>query len=529
MLGVLTALALWTIPTLVSNKSWFMLAYVIVVTIVVDIVFLIPSTRRKYIPLKYIVPGLALLIAFSVVPIIYTTLISFTNYSTGHTIGKSEAIPLILANSLDVAPNGNTYDMRVAVKDGGSSSNVKDLVLLLTTQDAKQTATIGTTTSWKPALKSGGKRDSNGVLVSIPGYTTLTDAQVGNLGNEISNFRVPTVGNAYITPQGTNVAADVAPTLKYIPSKNIMVSLKDGTVYKDNGLGYFENNKVNPPDLLPGWHVNVGFSNYTSLLTDPAIRADFLRVLVWNIVYAFMSVLLTFLMGLGVALALLRPLRGKRVFRSLYILPYAIPSFISTLIWAGLLNYKFGEVNNLLGKIASAFDTFLSWLGIHAHFTFQVPWLLDPTWAKVSILLVNLWLGFPYYFLVCTGALTAIPPDLTEAAAVDGAKPRQIFRKVTMPLLLVAVGPLLVASFSYNFNNFTLIYLLTGGGPVVNPQSVAGATDILISYNYKLAFTAGRGQNFGLSSALSILIFLMIGTISIIAFRRTRLLEDTNR
>jgi arabinogalactan oligomer/maltooligosaccharide transport system permease protein len=211
------------------------------------------------------------------------------------------------------------------------------------------------------------------------------------------------------------------------------------------------------------------------------------------------------------------------------VLPYAIPAFISILVWAGLLNDQFGAINSLLHNFGHLYDTILSWFGIHQTHTFAIPWLQNPWWARVSVLLVNLWLGFPYFFLVCTGALTSIPADLTEAAAVDGATPRQSFRKITLPLLLVAVGPLLVASFSYNFNNFTMIYLLTGGGPIVNPKSVAGATDILISYTYKLSFTAGKGQQYGLASAVSILIFFMIAGFSVLAFRRTRVLEDTNR
>jgi arabinogalactan oligomer/maltooligosaccharide transport system permease protein len=140
--------------------------------------------------------------------------------------------------------------------------------------------------------------------------------------------------------------------------------------------------------------------------------------------------------------------------------------------------------------------------------------------------LVNLWLGFPYFFLVCTGALQAIPEELTEAARVDGATARQVFRKITLPLLLVATAPLLIASFAFNFNNFNNIYLLTGGGPLQADQAVAGSTDILISYTYKLAFQAGKGSDYGLAAAVSIIIFFIIATISAISFWRTKSLEN---
>jgi arabinogalactan oligomer/maltooligosaccharide transport system permease protein len=132
----------------------------------------------------------------------------------------------------------------------------------------------------------------------------------------------------------------------------------------------------------------------------------------------------------------------------------------------------------------------------------------------------------PYFFLVSLGALQSIPSELIEAAEVDGGGAWQVFRKITLPLLLVAVAPLMIASFAFNFNNFNNIYLLTGGGPALNNSPVAGATDILISYTYKIAFAAGKGQDYGLASAIAIFIFITVGTISAISFSRTRALEN---
>jgi len=525
ILGVLTAMAAFAVPTLVTLKAWPMLAYIVLATIAVDLAFLWPPVRRA-IPFKYFVTGAMFLVAFQLVPIVYTTMISFTNYSTGHVIKKNEAIPLILQNSLQQPANGDTYDMRVALKDGTKN----EYVLLLTSQSDQKKAYIGTktgTTRITPANHP--VRDSTGVVVSVAGYTTLTTDQVSNLNESDYNFAIPNGGTSFIQAQGTDTAADLQPTLKYDAKRDVMIDTTNGVIYHDDGRGYFANDKQTPRELLPGWHVWVGFENYTSLVTNPAIRSDFVRVFLWNIVFAFSSVVSTFALGLGLALVLLKPLRGKRIYRSMMVLPYAIPGFLSILIWAGLLNDRFGPINAVLGKFAHFYDTFLSWFGIHAVHTFAVPWLTNPWWARVSVLLVNLWLGFPYMFLVTTGALTSIPADLTEAASVDGATSRQVFRKITLPLLFVAVGPLLVASFAFNFNNFSMIYLLTGGGPIVDPKSVAGATDILISYTYKLAFVGGKGQQYGLASAVSILIFLMVAGVSLIAFRRTRVLEDTNR
>ncbi|MEK7295041.1 MAG: ABC transporter permease subunit, partial [Actinomycetota bacterium] len=171
-----------------------------------------------------------------------------------------------------------------------------------------------------------------------------------------------------------------------------------------------------------------------------------------------------------------------------------------------LLNDDFGLINKML--------------------PFNVPWLFDPFWAKVSVIMVSVWLTTPYFMLVCTGALQAIPTELVEAARVDGAGRWQVFRKVTLPLLLVVVTPLLVASFAFNFNNFNNVYLLTGGGPPSDDQGVAGATDILISYTYKLAFDSGKGQDYGLASAISIYIFFIVAAISASGFMRSKALEN---
>jgi arabinogalactan oligomer/maltooligosaccharide transport system permease protein len=230
-------------------------------------------------------------------------------------------------------------------------------------------------------------------------------------------------------------------------------------------------------------------------------------VLAWTIAYATIAVVGSFFIGLFLAIVLDKPgLRFSKVYRALIFIPFAIPGFIVLLVWAGLLNDDFGVVNQVL----------------HLH----VPWLFDPWWAKVSVIIVSIWMSVPYFFLVSLGSLQSIPNELVEAARVDGAGAWQVFRKITLPLLLVAVTPLLIASFAFNFNDFGKIYLLTGGGPQAEDQSVAGATDILISYTYKLAFAAGKGTDFGLAAAVSLLIFVIVAGISAVGFWRSRSLEE---
>jgi arabinogalactan oligomer/maltooligosaccharide transport system permease protein len=160
--------------------------------------------------------------------------------------------------------------------------------------------------------------------------------------------------------------------------------------------------------------------------------------------------------------------------------------------------------------------------------THKIQWFEQQGAARAAVLLVNLWLGFPYMFLICTGALQAIPNDLTEAASIDGASAWKIIRLIKLPLLLISLAPLLIASFAYNFNNFGAIYLLTGGGPFLDQtlKVSVGATDILITFVYRIAFSGSIGADYGLASAFSVLIFMLIGSISFFSFKRTRGLEE---
>ena len=272
-----------------------------------------------------------------------------------------------------------------------------------------------------------------------------------------------------------------------------------------------------PRTLSPGYYGLIGFDNFERLFTDQRLRGPFVRIFLWTIAHAFLAVLLTFTLGLALALLLNDKLiPGRKIWRSLILIPYAIPSFISTLVWRGLLNPRLGLINDTLERIVGEGNA--------------PAWYSDPLWAKVAILLIQLWLGFPYMMLICTGALQSIPQDMYEAAEVDGANSWQRFRNLTLPLLLVAVGPLLIASFAFNFNNFTVIELFNEGGPPIANSSVpAGHTDILITYTYQQAFGSGGGTNYAFASAITLVIFLLVAAITIFNYRFTRAWEETSQ
>ncbi len=246
----------------------------------------------------------------------------------------------------------------------------------------------------------------------------------------------------------------------------------------------------------------VGLRNFVTILTGDEVR-EFARVLSWTLIWAGGSVILSLGLGLFLAMGLNKPeVRFRNLYRTLFIVPWAIPAFISVLMWQGLLNSNEGALNVLLGL--------------------NIRWLDDPFWARISVLVVNVWLGFPFMMTVCLGALQSIPRELYESASVDGAPaPRQFFQ-ITLPMLRSALLPVLISSFAFNFNQFTAIYLLTNGGPAV-PGSTAGATDILITYSYKLAF--GLFQ-YGMACAYAIIIFLIVAGLSAVNFRLTGAFED---
>jgi arabinogalactan oligomer/maltooligosaccharide transport system permease protein len=496
-LALVNAVAVWAAYVLIDQKRWFSFAILAAVTSAIDVVYLAP--RRGTLPLKFLVPGTVFLLAFEIVPIVYTIEVALSNYSTGHIISKGDAIQQIKLNSLEQPANGHQYEMSPAHDKGGR------LVLILRDDTTGKTF-VGSTSSLTPIPKSSVKLDSTDTPIAATGYTILTGAALFSLDRELSAFTVPTGGDAAIRPQGLHNAVDLRPTLRYDPQKDQFVRISDGVVFKDNGKGSFVASKTNE-ELEPGWKTFTGLANIRKLTSNPLYRDPFIRVFIWTLVYATLTVTLSFALGLFLAITLDKNgLRFQRFYRSALIIPYAMPSFLSLLVWGGLLNDEFGVVNQLF----------------HIH----VPWLFDANWARVSVILVSVWLTTPYFFLVSLGALQSIPAELTEAARVDGGGGWAIFRRVTLPLLLVAVAPLMIASFAFNFNNFNNIYLLTGGGPYTGTSSIAGSTDILISYTYKLAIATGKGQDYGLASTVGIVIFFIVATISGISFLRTKSLEN---
>lgn len=500
LMAIVDALGIYGLFALANNKSWIPFGIMLVALLFVNVVYFHPKLTTS----KYLVPGLIFLLVYQIYSVLFSGYIAFTNYGDGHNSTKDDAVAALLTQSEARLPSSPEYPLTIAVKGG-------TVAFLVVNPDTKK-AQLGTADS--PLNDAPDATIFGGKVTAEPGWQVLKFIDILNRGqafqNQVTQLRVARSDNAAdgsIRTQDGQVAFVFQSTLAYNAAADTVTNTKTNVVYHNNGKGNFA-----APDgsvLTPGWKVAIGFTNFANVLGDKSIRGPFLGVFVWTFAFSILVVLLSFAVGLLLAVVLNdNRMRGRRVYRSLLLLPYAVPAFLSALVWQGLLNKDFGWINQIL-------------LG-GAH----VNWLGDPWLARLSVILVNCWLGFPYMFLVATGALQAIPADIIEAGAIDGATPWQIFRRLKFPLLMVSLAPLLITSFAYNFNNFNTIFLLTGGGPKDLSASInVGSTDILITFVYKLAF-GGVNRQYGVASAISIIIFFVVAGISAISFRKTRVLED---
>lgn len=494
-LGILDAVSVYALFVIALQENWVLFAVVLVGAGLINLIYFRPGM----LPLKYLAPGLVFLLVFQVFVIGYTAYISVTNYGTGHNSTKEDAVTALIQSSQARVPDSPTYELTVIERAG-------TLGFLVTDPDGE--VLVGDPET--PLAPTSDAELALGKAVAVPGAISLDFAQIVQRQGEIAELAVPVSDDpndgTLRTPDGSSAYLYTS-SLVYDASADTMTDASTGTVYADVGTGAFTAD--DGTELLPGWSIVVGGENYVKAFTDPTIRGPVIGVIIWTFVFAILSVATTFALGLFLAVVFNdQRMKGRKFYRVLMILPYAFPGFLSALVWAGLLNQDFGFVNQVLFGGA------------------DIPWLTNEWLAKASVLFVNLWLGFPYMFLVCTGALQSIPEELQEAATVDGAKPFAIFRLIKFPLLLVSVAPLLIASFAFNFNNFNLIYMLTGGGPRDAAAGVnVGGTDILISMVYKVAFV-GADRDYGLASAFSIIIFLLVAIISVVSFRRTKALEE---
>lgn len=453
-------------------------------------IYLSPKTLAA----RYLFPGVAGMLLFVALPLVLTVRIGFTNYSATHLLSEERARAYLLAQTqVDEA-----HLQRFTLHAEGAQHR-----LVLTGPDG--------VARWQtPALSLGAAQsvtlEPRAEGAALPSAALPLREQIAQRDGLMAlSLQAP----------GSDDVWRYAGVGEFAPLRPLWVAHSDGSLTRQaDGVqfavnrdeGFFEH-ASSGERISPAFKVDVGWANYTRMLGDPDFRGPFVQIFIWTVVFSALTVLFATALGMTLAVALnWEALAHRTLYRTLLFLPYAVPGFISILVFKGLFNQNFGEINAVLDAL----------------FGIRPAWFSDPFLAKAMLLIVNTWLGYPYIMILCTGLLKSIPADLYEASALAGVGPLTNFFKITLPLVIKPLTPLLVSAFAFNFNNFVLIALLTNGSPdILNSKLPAGTNDILVSYTYRIAFS-DAGANFGLAAAISTMIFIIVAAMALINLRLTK-------
>ncbi|WP_114634745.1 maltose ABC transporter permease MalF [Vibrio splendidus] len=475
------------------------LAFALLTVILTALALYIFGSKKTYAH-RYIYPGIAGMILFILFPLAYTVGLAFTNYSAKNQLSLERTQTVLLDRSFQ---SGESYPFTLYKTDNGHQIVVKDGDQLLATDVFSLEGMTATEMDLSAIESVLGEKEKIKAIIQNRSAISGVD------------FHLPDGDD--IRMSGLRKFAAVAPLYTLQGDGETLINNESGEVLKPNmEVGFYqpvdEKGEFIGNTISPGFVVDIGTANFERVWKDDGIKEPFISIFIWTVVFSICTVVFTLAIGLILAnVVQWEELKGRSIYRVLLILPYAVPAFISILIFKGLFNQSFGEINMVLESI----------------FGLSPNWFSDPILAKTMVLIVNTWLGFPYMMILCMGLLKAIPEDLYEASAIDGANFLDNFKRITFPLMIKPLTPLLIAAFAFNFNNFVMIQLLTNGGPnMIGTSEPAGYTDLLVSYTYRIAFEGGGGQDFGLASAIATLIFLLVGALALLNLRFTKLTQD---
>jgi maltose/maltodextrin transport system permease protein len=450
---------------------------------------------------RYLFPGFLGFGLFVIFPIAYMVFLSFTKYSSQNLLDFDRALGLFHQET--VSAGKVIYKYKLYAQDDGQ--------YILYLEDDKDAAKRFASDPFELTPGVQPKVEQEPVQLAPLAQTDQvkgTPLEMGQITRQ--KLLIPMRGRQFALPDDTLVAMEGL--LKFGSRERVwtvnqdgsLTNKKDGSVIRpDFQQGFFVNDKGQKVGV--GFRTFAGFDNYIRILSDPRIQGPFLRIFLWTVAFSGASVILTFSVGILLAVVLERKDLGfRKGYRTLLILPYAVPAVLSILIFKGMFNQEFGAVNSFLKAI----------------FGFAPEWETNPWGARAMILIVNIWLGYPYMMLICTGMLQSIPSAIYEASSIDGSNPITDFFELTLPLVISPMIPILISSFAFNFNNFNLIYLLTAGGPKMVGGGIAGETDLLVNYTFNIAFR-DSGTNYGLASAIATVLFFIVGFLAWINLRMT--------
>ena len=448
-------------------------------------------SRRACTPWRWLSLAIVLVLIFTIYPIISTVIISFSNMSGGHLLTKEQAIRRLESKTW-LPSNAKTYTWD-AYTNGGD--------YLLGFRDDSGAYFLG-----RPNRQIAPYSGASGLPDEIPNegqaYRRMT------LRDKVAQIQVL---GSFVFLNGTNSIAIRSPgsaaefRQKYTYVSGAIIDEETGVRYEPVD-GTFTSQSGE--ELIPGFKRYIGLRNYNRFLGNKGYLITIPRLILWNILFAFFSVAISFALGLLIALTF-ENVPGHTLIRTLLIVPYPVPVLVSIVVWRGLLNESMGLVTRFIENLG--FDA--------PHF------FTDRTAARIALILINVYLSYPYFYIIISGALRSIPGEIFDAAAIDGAGAWSKTRRITLPIVLQILSPLLIASFSFNFNNFTLIWGFNAGLPPM-PDSIVpmGYTDLLISFVYRLGFSTANASNYGFAAAITVLLFAFVAIMAAIQMRATKAL-----
>jgi len=462
------------------------------------IIYTIVYTSKK-VPLAYrfLFPSLAVIIVCLFIPIVYTLYISMKNFNTQHLLPKSDVLTILSKETFSPPGQKMTFqlmesedqrDYILRFSKSGSYDYIKikkdDLEVLNQEKEFKLLKDLDVSGSFKMLQK----RD----FVKLKDHIGFIRFKNNNRLYQLSGlFSFNVVKKRYTFTNNSNGLTTV------------FDQEKKCNYYENHDLGKFVT--TSGETLAPYFSSFVFLRNYLEIFSDNLLFRPFLKIFSWNIIWAFLNVFISFFIGLFLSIILIS--KKIKIYRIILLIPYALPVFISVLIWKGFFHYDFGEINQIFYRL----------------FDVKFPWLEDPLFAKGTVIFLSCWLTFPYFMLVTLGALQSIPQDIYSASKIDGATSWMNFKWITLPLVLRSMFPLLIGSFAFTFNNFNVIYLLTEGNPpMTDASTLAGSTDILLSYTYKLAFSGHGNSNYSLAASFSVIIFVITVSITLLNIKASR-------
>lgn len=497
--GLVLLFILWLITRFITDGLYPLASILAAIAVLLGMIYL----RPRFTPFRWLGVGLALAMLFTLYPIFYTFYLSFTNMGSGHLMSKQQAIERL--EKVQYLPEeGETYNWTAYRSPQGDYA-----LWLLPAEGPGLLAKPGETIQAANSGEAGvGQLDEDGIPTQLAGYERLPLKSTVAIIDDLGAVEFGEPPNT-VRIRSLKEAAASKPLYQYDAAQDAMIDQQTGEIYRPIE-GTFTS--ASGEELTPGYIVFVGWRQFVLFLGNEGFRQPLTRILIWNIAFAFLSVFISFVVGLVVTL-MFDDLPGRQYIRALLIIPWPIPVLISVLIWRSMLNPDLGFVAPILEAI---FGTSPSW--------FQ-----NPFWTRFALVMVNVWLSYPYFYVITAGALRSISEEIYGAAIVDGAGPWKKFYYITLPLILRILTPLLIASFTFNFNNFNVIYIFNYGNPPM-PNTIVpmGHTDILISFVYRLAFITSNVTNYGLAAAITIMLFLFVSMMVLIQVRFTNIFKEAD-